>query len=122
MDKPNTFGLKLSEVRACDACGNKIAPFFNHIQIRKAVFNARNTNAVLGLMQMWGNQPLALGIAEVMAPGGDNAVDVLDELDATTTLFICNECFMQPINLAELESKRGDESRGNKCQLKGNDI
>ena len=84
------------------------------------MFNARNTNAVLGLMQMWGNQPRAMGIAEVMAPGADEAVDVLDEPEATTTLYLCNECFLQPINLAELEEKRGDgKSRLHKSPLKG---
>jgi hypothetical protein len=108
MDKPKTFGLKLSEVRGCDNCGKKIAPIFQHIQIRKAIFNPANVNGVLGLMRMWGNQPRALGIAEVMAPGADNAVDVLDEPNATTTLFLCMECFLGPVNLALLEEKRSD--------------
>ena len=108
MDKPHTFGIKLSEVRPCDNCGKQIAPFFIHIQLRRAVFNRQNTNAVLGLMQMWGNQPRALGIAEVMAPGADEAVEVADEPNLITTLYLCNGCFLGDVNLAVLEEKRGD--------------
>jgi hypothetical protein len=63
-------------------------------------------NATLGIVQMWGGK--GLGIAEVMSPGGDAAVEVLDESDATTTLFICNTCFLQKdINLAEIAERRG---------------
>jgi len=104
-----TFGLKLSEVRPCDCCGGKLVPFFQHIQIRHAIFNPRNVNGVLGVMQMWGKtNAQALAVAESMAPGSEAAVEVLDELDATTTLFICNECFLKkPVNLAEIAERRG---------------
>jgi hypothetical protein len=111
MDKPNTFGLKLSELRPCDNCGQKLVPFFQHIQIRHAIFNANNVNATLGLVHMWGGK--GLGIAEAMSPGGDTAVEVLDESEATRTLFICNDCFTEPLNFAVLAEKLAAREAGN---------
>ena len=118
MDKPKTFGLKLSEVRCCDNCGKQIAPFFQHIQIRKAMFNPANVNGVLGLMHIWGNNARALGLAETMVAGADEAVEVLDEPEATITLFICNECFLQEINLAAIEEKRADAENKQKTEVR----
>lgn len=93
-EKVKTFGLKLSELRPCDNCSGKVSPFFYHIQIRHAIVNPRNANSVLGLMTMCGWPGRALGIAEVMAPGADKAVEVLDEPESVETLFICQDCFL----------------------------
>jgi hypothetical protein len=114
VDSPKTFGLKLSELRPCDACGGQITPFFQHIQIRHAIFNARNVNATIGIMHGWGrtladrDAMQALNVAEALSPGADAAVEVLDEPDATTTLFICNECYLnKPLDLAMIAERRG---------------
>jgi len=109
VDKPKTFGIKLSELRACDSCGGKLAPFFQHIQIRHAIFNSRNVNAVLGTMQIWSQSSMqALKVAEALAPGADDAVEVLDESETTTELFLCNECLLKPICLGELLNAKTD--------------
>ena len=105
-----TFGIKLSEIRSCDACGGPIAPVFSYVQIRMGVFNSKNSNQVLGMMQMWGKQSMqALKVAEALAPGADEAVEVVDEADATTTLFICSKCILEPIDLTVLMAKVSDK-------------
>jgi hypothetical protein len=113
LPKPKTFGLKLSELRPCDSCGEKLVPFFHYIQIRHAIFNPKNANATLGILHGWGrtltdpDAKRALDIAETLSPGGDAAVDVLDEPDAMTTLFICSNCFLKPLDLAMVAERRG---------------
>lgn len=110
-EKPKTFGLKLSELRPCDVCNGPLVPAFQHIQIRHAIFNADNANATLGLTQMYGglSRRGALAIAEALSPGADAAVDVVNEPEITTTLFVCLKCMMEPIDLAVLIAKRGEK-------------
>lgn len=105
--KVNTFGIKLSELRPCDNCGGRIAPIFHHVQIRHAIINPRNANSVLGMMLMcgWGQSGQSLAVAEAMAPGADNAAEVLSEPDATVTLYLCPKCVSEDVNLAVLMEK-----------------
>lgn len=119
MSEIKTFGLKLTELRPCDACGKKLVPFFSHIQIRHAVFNVQNANGVLGLATMWGNSPRAFAIAEVMAPGADRAVEVIDDPAVTTTLFICNECLLHPLDLASIIEKRNESLKSKEVSIDG---
>jgi hypothetical protein len=103
MESLKTSGLKLSELRPCDNCSGKIAPIFSVIEIKMAVFNARNVNAVLGTNQIFGGR--ALKLAEAMAPGADDAVEVLENKDGITTLFLCQQCCMADVCLAVLSEK-----------------
>lgn len=103
MDKLRTSGIKLSEIRPCDNCGGKIAPIFLVVEIKTAVFNERNVNAVLGVNQIFGGR--ALRLAEVMAPGADDAVEVLENEESVTKLFICQRCYAGDLCLLEIGAK-----------------
>jgi hypothetical protein len=110
-EKPKTFGLKLSELRPCDGCNGPLVPAFQYIEIRHAVFNQRSVNATLGTAQILGglSHPGAVRIAEALSPGADDAVEVITEPEATTILFVCLKCMMEPIDLAVLVAKRGEK-------------
>lgn len=101
-----TSGIKLSEIRPCDGCGGKIAPIFNVVTVKMAAFNLRNVNSVLGTSQILGHRSLA--IAEALAAGADNAIEVLEDENATTRLFLCQNCCSSEQNLAALAEKRYD--------------
>ena len=92
------FGIKLSEIRPCDNCSGPLAPLFSVVNIRMAVFNRQNINSVLGTSQIFGHRSLAL--AEAMAPGADDAIEVLDEPDSVTRIFLCQKCYTEDINIA----------------------
>jgi hypothetical protein len=69
-----------------------------------AVFNPQNVNAVLGTNMIFGGR--ALGLAEVMAPGADKAIEVVDDPECTSTAFVCNDCYgMKDLNFAILAEK-----------------
>lgn len=93
-----TSGIKLSELRPCDHCGGPITPIFHVVTAKMAVFNRQNVNSVLGVSQMFSHKSLAL--AEVLAPGTDRAVEVMEEPEAIDCLFLCNKCFCDDLNLA----------------------
>lgn len=95
--------MKLSDLRPCDQCHGKLVPTFYVVRFSQALFDATNTNAVLGVHQIFGGQ--ALRLAETMAPGADEAVLVFGDKDKTleTELFLCQPCFTDgPIDLAML--------------------
>lgn len=71
-----------------------------------AVFSQKNTNQVLGLNQFFGGA--ALGLAEIFAPGADQAVMVCEEPDGIDRLFICDTCLCGDLNLAILSEKISD--------------
>jgi hypothetical protein len=77
MDMIKTRGIPLSKIRACDNCDGPIAPTFYVIEINFAAFDQKNVNAVLGLNQYFGGE--ALKLAETMAPGADEAIQVCDD-------------------------------------------
>jgi len=98
--------MRLSDLRPCDKCGGKIAPSFYVLRFSIALFNRNATNQVLGMAQvMVGN----LGLAEMFSPDSDDAVTVAMDSKQHKILmdevFLCQSCYMRPINLAELAEK-----------------
>lgn len=49
----------------------------------------------------------ALKVAEALAPGADDAVEVLQQV--AMELFICTDCFLKPIDLVLLAIRRAAE-------------
>jgi len=98
--------MKLSQIRPCDNCGRKIAPSFYVARFSIALFNPRATNEVLGMTQYFHG---ALGLAEIMSPRADVITVAMDEAqgkELMVELFVCAECYLQPLCLAELAEKR----------------
>lgn len=96
--------MKLSELRPCDCCGGKIAPHFYVVRLSQAMVMAKEANAVLGLAQMFGG---ALGLAEVVAPDADAVKIFGDERkELMHEFFLCQECFMRPLDMAMLMDVR----------------
>lgn len=99
--------MKLSDLRACDCCGGKIAPQFYVLRSSLALFVPRAANATLGLAQMFGNTREALAIAEVMSPEPEVVKIAGDEMkELWLELFLCFDCAMKPVNLAEIAERR----------------
>lgn len=96
--------MKLSEIRPCDNCKQKIAPIFYVVRISQALFT-RETNQVLGLVQILGG---SLELAEVMSPEPDVVKVFADENKALgTELFLCQNCVLScDLNLAALIEQR----------------
>lgn len=104
--------MKLSDLRPCDNCRGAVAPHFWVLRLTQAMVNARATNEVLGLNQIFGGS--ALGLAEVMAPAADDAVLVMGDKEPqlVTTLFICSTCFLNgAVDLALLFEQVNAERR-----------
>ena len=104
--------MKLSQVRPCDNCGGKIAPTFYVVRYSIALFKKSAVNTTLGMHQMLGGGCWALAIAETMSPEPDAVRIVMDGGDddskqLTHELFICNDCHVQPICLAEIVARIG---------------
>jgi hypothetical protein len=116
-----TTDLKLSELRPCDNCDGKIAPIFNVVEVKMAVFNTQSINSTLGLAQMFGGiqRPGAFALAECMSPGGDDAVSILEERDAITQLFLCQNCMCSHLNLAAVAEKRNNQLEKERERLAG---
>ena len=115
--------MKLSEARPCDKCRGKIVPMFYRVRVDLAMFNAGNTNGVLGTAQILGGlgNPGALAIAEVLAPRADDAIIFAGDKEPSlvTELFLCNDCYLGgEIDLAMLfeavneRRRRRDEESG----------
>lgn len=93
--------MKLSELRPCDNCGNKLAPAPYRLHLTQGLFNAVSVNTNLGMMYMLGD---SLTLAEVMSPNsevleffGDKNKDLEDEI------LLCQDCVMtKDISLALL--------------------
>lgn len=99
--------MKLSQVRPCDNCGQKIAPIFYVLRISQAMFLQTQTNQILGMAQYFQG---ALGLAEIMSSDAE-AVMIFGEKDPTLMdeLFLCQNCQMSELNLAALLEKRNQE-------------
>jgi len=103
--------MKISQLRPCDACGNKISPTFYVVRFSLAVVNYRAINENLGLMQMFGG---SVSLAEAMTSQPE-VVTVTGDEDPylQTEVFICTDCFLRGVNLAllqeHIESKLKEE-------------
>lgn len=101
--------MKLSEIRPCDNCGGPITPHFYVVRMSIALFNPKATNQVLGMAQYFGGH---LALAELFSPHEDVVTVAMDEKEhkvLQTELFLCQDCYLRPVNLAELAEKRGEQ-------------
>ena len=97
--------LGIRDLKPCSFCGGPLkGGIFRVITVQMADINPRAINAFLGTMQITGSAR----IAEAMSPC-DDAIEVLTEPDATSTLFMCNDCQTKEWCIAEVceqESER----------------
>ena len=98
--------MKLSELRPCDCCGEKIAPQFYVVRSSLAIFSPNAARATLGLNTMFGG---ALALAEAMSPDPE-VVKLAGDHDKRlwSEFFLCSKCHMGDVNLALLNDKRSD--------------
>jgi hypothetical protein len=93
--------MKLSELTPCAKCGGKLVPIWYVVRISMAMLARKATSSVLGLSQMFSaGNPLsgqALAIAEVMAPGADEAVIIAGDKDKSlmTEFNLCQQCYLE---------------------------
>lgn len=99
--------MKLSELRPCDNCGGSFkGGFFEVVRTTLAFVKPSAAQQVLGLTQIFGG---ALRLAEAMAPESDAVVIAMDnDKLLMTEIFVCQECFMKPLNYAALAEKVSD--------------
>jgi hypothetical protein len=97
-------GMKLSEIRPCDACGGTIVPMFYVLRLSMAMFKPQAVNTTMGLMQMFGGN---LALAEVMSSQPDAVTVMGDENpELMTEIIICQECLLgKPLDMALLLDK-----------------
>jgi hypothetical protein len=84
-----TSGIKLSELEPCSFCDGPLGTVFRIVEVKHAIVNLKNANQTLALAQGFG---LGLQLAEVMGAGGDRGVEVLENEEAVTRLFCCQDC------------------------------
>ncbi len=96
--------MKLSELRPCDNCGGAFkGGMFYVVRMSLAFVKAEAARQVLGLNTYFGG---ALKLAEAMAPEPDAVVIGMDADENTMTeVFLCLDCFIEPLNYAVLEGK-----------------
>ena len=98
--------MKLSELRPCDSCGGKITPQFYVIRSSIALFTSQ-ASRVVGMTLYLGS----LALAEVVSPADEVVMVAMDSDEhkaLMVELFICQECFIKPINLALLTENRAE--------------
>jgi hypothetical protein len=95
--------MKLSEARPCDSCGGFISPVFYVVRSSLAIISPTAGRQVGGLTLMFGS----LALAESMAPD-DDVIKIAGDEDPKlmTEIYLCQDCYMSPINLAEIVEKR----------------
>jgi len=111
--------MKLSELRPCDNCGGKIAPIFYVLRISPAVINMRDAHQGVALGEAFG---FPLELVEGMGMSGEIGTIAMDEKKDSgkqimTEIWICQECHMQPINIAEIV-ERVSERKHDKVEEK----
>ena len=88
--------MKLSDLKPCACCAgpllNPMTGQWYVLRISQAMVNPRAANEVLGLAQYFQGH---MGLAEMFAPGTDDAVWVLADKDKRlqTELHVCFNCF-----------------------------
>lgn len=95
--------MKISELKPCAICRGPLPPIWYVVRMSMALLDKNATNAVLGLNQIWSGN--ALGLAEVMVPGADEAVIIGMDRDKElmTEIHVCSDCYlMRQVSLAEL--------------------
>lgn len=90
------------KVRPCDSCGAKYGPSpFYVVAVSLVIPNANAINATVGLNIALGGG--AFGIAEALSPDTEYLIVAGEkEPELWTTLWLCQECQLKPICLAEI--------------------
>lgn len=96
--------MKLSDLRPCDNCGSAFkGGIFHVVRESLAIVNLNRAQQFIGMTQFFnGSQALA----SVFTDSAD-AVTVAGDKDKqlTTEVFLCQDCFMTPLNMAILFEK-----------------
>lgn len=103
--------MKLSELRPCDNCGQKIAPLFYVARVSQAMVMPA-ANQVLGMTQYFNGN---LALAEMFAPE-DEVVKVFGEekKELMDELLLCSDCACEKyLNLLVLVEKRNQAKSEN---------
>lgn len=103
--------MKVSELRPCDNCGQKIFPVFYVLRFSLAFIHADAVNEFFGMHQFFQGRA-SNALVENFAPASCDAVTVAmdKDKDATTELFICQNCFVSgPLDLAMLMERRASQ-------------
>jgi|HubBroStandDraft_2_1064218.scaffolds.fasta_scaffold281700_3 hypothetical protein len=107
-----TTGLKLSELEPCNFCDGPLRSVFRVIEVKHAAVNARNANQTLAMASGFG---FGLALAEVFSTGP--GAEVLENAEAVTRLFCCQDCLCGDVNIA-VACERVNERRAKKNQPK----
>jgi hypothetical protein len=104
--------MKLSQLRPCDHCGEKLHGVFSVLTAQPATLHPRAVGQVMGLMSMFGGD---LALAEVMASEPVVRMHGTEVSPAfKTDLILCDRCMRTPIRIADLVEKRAEQfSRAN---------
>ena len=96
--------MKRSELRPCDNCNGPFKEgIFYVVRMSLAFIKQDAARQVLGLNMYFGG---ALNLAETMAPEPDAVVVGMDkESQMMTEVFLCQDCFIEPLNYAVLAEK-----------------
>ena len=109
---PETTGIKLSELRPCDNCHGAIVPLFRVVDIKIAVLNKRQMHAVQGKLQAHGWHGMGgLMLAELIVPGADRVIEVLEDSETVVRLFICMKCWLNPLDLVVLAEQASEQAK-----------
>lgn len=114
--------MKLTDLRPCDACNGPLqgkpggvrSATWYVVRVTQAMLNPKAAGRTLGLAQFFGNgdmaAPGALTLAEAMGDCGDDAAMILGdkEPELMTELFICFDCYCEPISLAGIVERRSE--------------
>jgi len=82
---------------------------FYVVRFSIAIFKPLDTNQVLGMAQYLSG---ALALAESLSPDSQVVTVAMDDKEyqgMTNEVFLCQECYMKPITLAELAESRAEK-------------
>jgi len=99
--------MKIDQLRPCDHCGKAILPIFYVVRTSIALVDIKAMRSAIGLMDHFGGGRAGLALAQAMGPDAD-VVTIGGEKEEQlwAEFFVCQQCHVTPINLAEVEDRR----------------
>ena len=107
--------MKLTELRPCDNCNGPLkGGLFYIVRFSLAIIKREAVNEFFGMHQFFGGRaPTAL--VENFAPAAADAVTIAMDDDEfkqlMNELFVCNDCYMTPLDLPLLAERRASKER-----------
>jgi len=105
---------RILDLRPCDNCNGPVNTLFQVVRFSVAVVNVAAVNELFGMNQFFQGKASA-GLLENFTTFGDSgftiAMDKPESKVLMTELYICQSCFLKPLDLQLLSERMHDRAR-----------